>query len=79
MCKAILYSVDKDCVTKTLYSLEVSTYLFATISNFENTLRIADKQAKLVVWRKKGPIRKLYNLILYIKSNNSYRELFEAK
>jgi hypothetical protein len=39
------------CVTETLQSLEAGSHSFTTVSTFENTLRIANEQAKLVAWR----------------------------
>ncbi|KAM0703025.1 hypothetical protein Q7P35_010457 [Cladosporium inversicolor] len=47
VCKAVLYGVDEDCVAETLEALDAGTHSFTAISTFEDTLRIADEQAKL--------------------------------
>lgn len=79
VCKAILYGVDEDCVVETLLSIDDDTHAFTAVSTFEDTLHTANEQAKLLAWRRKGPIGKLHNLILHIKANNRRREVFEAK
>jgi hypothetical protein len=79
VCKAILYGVDEDCVIDTLSSLDSGNHSFTAVSAFEDTLHAANEQAKLTVWRKKGAISKLHNLIVHIKANNKRMELFEAK
>ena len=39
----------------------------------------SDDASKLKAQRTKGPIRKLYNTVIYIKYNSSRRSLFESK
>jgi hypothetical protein len=79
VCKAILYGVDEDCVAETLLSLENNTHDYTAVTTFEDTLHTANEQAKLLAWRKKGPIGRLHNLICHIKENNTRMGIFEAK
>lgn len=51
----------------------------STVSKFEAVLRSKDESSRLDAWRKKGPISKLHNLVVHIKSSSARRRFFEAK
>jgi hypothetical protein len=51
----------------------------STVSKFEAALRSKDESSRLDAWRKKGPIGKLHNLVVHIKSGSARRRFFEAK
>jgi hypothetical protein len=82
--KAILYGVDKDCVLDAAlldkdHDGDSELQDTASVSQFEAALRSNDEASRLAAWRKKGPIGKLHNLIIHIKSGSARRRFFEAK
>ena len=51
-----------------------------SVSSFEVVINGGSSdEAKLTVWRKKGPVGKLHNTVIHIKSSSSRRLLFESK
>jgi hypothetical protein len=74
--KAILYGVNSDCIDD---DSEAASQSMTTITAFEATIHNGTDEAKLIVWRKKGPISKLYNTVIYIKDNAVRRNLFISK
>lgn len=78
--KAILYSVDIDCITNVLRAKADNEELTNTnVVAFEQILRTTDEVAKLKVQRRKGPISKLYNIILHARAIPLRRTLFISK
>jgi hypothetical protein len=82
--KAILYGVDNDCVLDAAlsdkdYDGDSELHDTASVSQFEATLRSKDETSRLVAWRKKGPVGRLHNLIVHVKSGSVRRRFFEAK
>jgi hypothetical protein len=76
MYKAILYGVDSDCIKE---ALQASQAMMTSVSAFEATLNSNNDEAKLIAWRKKGPVGKLHNTVIYIKESSARRLLFESK
>jgi hypothetical protein len=74
--KAILYGVDSDCLKD---ASQASQATMTSVAFFEVVINGSDKASKLTVWRKKGPIRKLYNTVIHIKENTVRRLLFQSK
>lgn len=82
--KAILYGVDSECLLdsallETDYRGDSELFDTSTVSRFEAALRSKDEASRLDAWRRKGPIGKLYNLVVHIKSGSARRRFFEAK
>lgn len=82
--KAILYGVDSECMLDATLSEsdhegDRELYDTSTMSKFEAALRSKDEASRLHAWRRKGPIGKLHNLIVHIKSGSARRRFFEAK
>ena len=79
---AVLYGVDKDRVNEVLKAInkdvDVDTNSQA-VNTFVNTIASKDEASRLLAWRKKGPISKLYLLIVHIKHSNACRVFFESK
>ena len=78
VCKAILYGVDTDCVDDALEQ-DDEQGVPSKLSQFENLLRTKDELAKLLAWRKKGPIGKLHNLVVHARTTPSRRQFFKSK
>jgi hypothetical protein len=76
MYKAILYGVDSDCIKE---ALQASQAMMTSVSAFEATLNSNNDEAKLIAWRKKGPVGKLHNTVIHIKESSARRLLFESK
>jgi hypothetical protein len=76
ICKAILYGVDANCIDEASQSSQPT---MISVSSFEAVMNSGDDEAKLIAWRKKGPIGKLHNTVVHIKHNASRRSLFEIK
>jgi hypothetical protein len=76
VCKAILYGVDGDCIDDTS---EAASQSMTTVTAFEATMHNGTDEAKLIAWRKKGPIGKLHNTVIHIKDNAARRNLFISK
>jgi hypothetical protein len=76
MCKAILYSVNSDCLED---ASQASQPTMTSVASFEAVINSDDDVAKLTAWRKKGPVRKLYNTVIQIKGSSSSKLLFESK
>ena len=80
VCKAILYSVDEDCIARVLdKGTLVDLGDASSVTTFESILRTSDEAGWLEAWRKKGSIRRLYNLVMHIKDNSSCQLFFESK
>jgi hypothetical protein len=82
--KVILYSVDSECLLEVALSEadhggDSELYDTSTVSKFEAALRFKDEASRLDAWRRKGPIGKLHNLIMHIKSGSVRRRFFETK
>ena len=82
--KAILYGVDSECMLDAALSEsdhrgDSELFDTSTVSKFEAVLRSKDESSRLDAWRKKGPIGKLHNLVVHIKSGSARRRFFEAK
>lgn len=82
--KAILYGVDRECVIDVALSDEdhkgdVELRDTISVCQFEAAARSKDEASRLAAWRKKGPIGKLHNLIVHVKSGAARRRFFEAK
>ena len=75
VCKAILYGCDINCVEEALSNDDFN----GTISEFEDITRRQDGQAALQAWRRKGPISKLHNLVIYVISSPARIEFFKTK
>jgi hypothetical protein len=79
VCKAILYGVDSDCLDDALQA-SASELTMTSVSSFEAVINGGSSdEAKLTAWRKKGPVGKLHNTVVHIKSSSSRRLLFESK
>jgi hypothetical protein len=76
VCKAILYGVDSDCIEE---ASQASQAMMTSVSAFEATLNSNNDEAKLIAWRKKGPVGKLHNTVIHIKESSARRLLFESK
>ena len=79
---AVLYSVDKDCIDKVLDAINKDVDVDAdsqAVNTFVHTIASEDKALRLLAWRKKGPISKLYLLIVQIKHSNARRVFFKSK
>lgn len=80
MCKAILYGVDGDCLEDASQEATISQLTMTSVSSFEAVINGGSSdEAKLTAWRKKGPVGKLHNTVIHIKSSSSRRLLFESK
>lgn len=79
VCKAILYGTDTDCIEDVIINGSEELY-DSKVSHFETELRaIRDEKELLKIWRKKGPIGKLHNIIIHATTNPARREFFKAK
>jgi hypothetical protein len=79
VCKAILYGVDGDCLNDASQA-SASELTMTSVSSFEAVINGGSSdEAKLTAWRKKGPVGKLHNTVVHIKSSSSRRLLFESK
>ena len=76
--KAILYGTDVDCVNEVLLNGN-DALADGSVSRFETTLRSRNEVDVLKAWRKKGPVGKLHNLVLYVRSSPSRRAFFQSK
>lgn len=75
VCNAILYGVDDEASQDALQQArEIDS---AVTTDFDTTLHVGSDEAKLIAWRKKGPVRKLHNTMVHIKANNRRKTLFE--
>ena len=84
VCKAILYGTNVDCVNDVIREAKKDNNanndaLTDLVSDFENALRTKDEQAKLKIQRKKGPISKLHNIVVYVRATLARREFFKQK
>ena len=80
ICKAILYGVDGDCLEDASQEATISQLTMTSVSSFEAVINGGSSdEAKLTAWRKKGPVGKLHNTVIHIKSSSSRRLLFESK
>jgi hypothetical protein len=79
VCNAILYGVNAEASEDAyLSSQEASNEASqtarennsTTILGFDTILRNGSDEEKLIVWRRKGPIRKLHNFMVYIKGKS---------
>ena len=82
VCSAILLGADTDCIkdacsTNTSSNDALLDATDATIEQFEQDAR-SDQKA-LTAWRKKGPVGKLHNLVIHVKSSPARRNYFESK
>jgi len=50
-----------------------------SVASFEAVMNGSDDVAKLMAWRKKGPVGKLHNTVIQIKGSSSSRLLFKSK
>jgi hypothetical protein len=79
VCKAILYGVDSDCLADASQASQAPPTM-TSVSAFEATINGgSDDEAKLIAWRKKGPVGKLHNTVIHIKENPARRLRFESK
>lgn len=81
---AILYGVDNDCMIDAALSerdhgSDNGLCDISTVSKSEAVLRSKDEASRLDARRRKGPIAKLHNLIVLIKSGSTRRRFFEEK
>ena len=76
--KAILYGTDVDCVDEVLSASNDSLF-DSGVSKFEAALRSQDPAEVLKAWRRKGPVGKLHNLVLHVRSSPLRRSFFERK
>ena len=80
MCKVILYGVDGDYLEDASQEATISQLTMTSVSSFEAVINGGSSdEAKLTAWRKKGPVGKLQNTVIHIKSSSSRRLLFESK
>ncbi|KAM0705434.1 hypothetical protein Q7P35_008224 [Cladosporium inversicolor] len=82
--KAMLYGVDSEYMLDAALSEadhrgDSELFDTSTVSKFEAVLRSKDESSRLDAWRKKGPIGKLHNLVVHVKSGSARRRFFEAK
>jgi hypothetical protein len=80
----MLYGVDVDCITDTLREAieddEDDDLQTNTVNVFEAALRgNHSEQSRLKIWRKKGPLRKLHNLIVHARMTSARRRIFALK
>jgi hypothetical protein len=82
--KAILYGVDVDYITDALREAieddEDDDLQNDTVNAFEAALRgNSSEQSRLKIWRKKGPLGKLHNLIVHARMTPARRRIFALK
>ncbi|KAF4546929.1 Hypothetical protein D9617_95g039940 [Elsinoe fawcettii] len=80
---AIWYGLDSECILDAALSEadrggDSELFDTSTVSKLEVVLRSKDELSRLDAWRK-GPIGKLHNLVVHIKSGLARRLFFEAK
>lgn len=82
VCKSILYGVNVDCLEEALRSdtSEAEGLYDDSVAAFERELRAADGyQPMLHIWRKKGPLRKLHNIVVHARATPTRRHFFLSK
>ncbi|TKA70942.1 hypothetical protein B0A55_10806 [Friedmanniomyces simplex] len=81
VCKAILVGVDVDCLQDACNNANALAEDEDTVDKAITTFRatVRDDKAALAAWHRKGPVGKLHNLVLHVKSSPARRHLFENK
>lgn len=81
---AILYGTDTDCVLdadlmQSDHQDDGELQDSATVTAFAAALCNQDPAARLAAWRSKGPVGKLHNIVVHVKSGAARRRYFENK
>lgn len=83
VCTAILFGVDEEALEDTQYDFsqqqDDSTSGTQAVTAFKTTLANGTDEEQHCAWLRKGPVRKLHNLVVHIKANNSRIAIFESK